>query len=71
MKETVPDTVGRTLSEARRAVQAVGWRIGEVIETESPSSRLVCSGPLRVISQRGAGPESVMLVVARQITVDV
>ncbi len=56
-----PDVVGYTLDDARQAVTAAGWRVGEVIETRPP--RRVLGDPRRVVRQRVSPDGSVALVV--------
>lgn len=56
-----PNVVASTLEDARDAVVAAGWMVGEVIETQPP--RRTLEGPRRVVRQRVAADGSVELVV--------
>ncbi len=65
---TAPDTVGRELTSARRLLGDAGWQV-EAKQSGPPPPHQIPTGPLRVIQQRRAGQEDVvMLTVARQIT---
>jgi len=56
-----PDVVGYTLEDARQALIAAGWKVGEVIETRSP--RRTLADPRRVVRQRVSADGLVALVV--------
>jgi hypothetical protein len=56
-----PDVVGYTLEDARQALIAAGWEVGEVSETRPP--RRTLGDPRRVLRQRVSADGSVALVV--------
>jgi hypothetical protein len=56
-----PNVVAYTLENARAALAAAGWTVGEVIETVPPRRGLL--DPRRVVRQRTAADGSVELVV--------
>jgi hypothetical protein len=56
-----PNVVAYTLENARAALAAAGWTVGEVIETRPPRRALL--DPRRVVRQRVIAHGSVGLVV--------
>lgn len=56
-----PNVVAYTLENARAALAAAGWTVGEVIETRPPRRALL--DPRRVVRQRVIADGSVGLVV--------
>ena len=56
-----PDVVGYTLEDARQALAAAGWNVGEVTETRPP--RRTLGDPRRVVRQRVSADGLVGLVV--------
>jgi len=64
---TAPDTVGRELTSARRLLGNADWQV-EVEQSGPPPPHQIPTGPLRVIQQRRAGQHSIMLIVARRIS---
>ena len=67
MTRAAPDTVGRELTSARRLLGDADWQV-EVEQSGPPPPHQAPTGPLRVIQQRYAGQHTIMLTVARQIS---
>jgi len=62
----LPDVVGYTLDDARRALAAAGWPAAEIVETRPP--RRTLEGPQRVVRQRLGAGDRVLLVVCGERT---
>jgi hypothetical protein len=56
-----PDVVGLTLEDARLAVTAAGWTVGEIVETRPP--RRTLQDPRRIVRQRVAAERQLVLIV--------
>ena len=58
------DVLGRELEQARRALEAAGYRV-EIVETRTPR-QVALSGPLRVVRQHAAGEGLIRLTVTHE-----